>query len=201
MSNIKINHLFFKYSAAWLIKDFSLEIGSGKWVGLVGPNGSGKTSLLKIMAGILKPQKGQVLINGINLHGLWSFLIRKKIGIANQIFSIPPADKMEIILNLNRSNRQKAEELIKLFKLGHLKRRKAGKMSGRELQKLMIIKALLKNPDILLMDEPVNHLDIHQQKMVLDILKKKYCTNMAVVVVFHNEQQARKYCEKVVVLE
>jgi len=173
---------------------------------LMGPNGSGKTTTLSMIAGALKPTSGRVLINGLDLWGSDWFEARKYIGFAPQ--NMPFRDRLTLIENLVwyglirgigiSDSRRRGMELLDHIGLSNYATRPVGELSGGQRRKLSIAAALIGDPDILVLDEPTSGLDpsarVEFWSMLRDLARDK-----VVIASTHIAEDAEEYGNKVLV--
>lgn len=169
----------------------SLEIEQGEFLAVAGPSGSGKTTLLNIVGCIDSADKGSVLIDDINVssmpHSKLAGFRREKLGFIFQSFNLIPVltayENVALVLNLldipETEIRQRTMALLKEVGLEGMEDRRPAKLSGGQQQRVAIARALIKNPSIVLADEPTANLDSKNGHDVLDLMKamnKKYRT-------------------------
>ena len=197
---IKINKLGYNYGEGWILHDLSVEIAQGDFVAVIGPNGAGKSTLLRLLAGILQPTSGEIELYGTPLP---QFKDWEKIGYvpqnpAKQHRDFPISVKEVIGLGLlcgssmfqkiSRAGKARVETMLERFYLQELAHRKIGELSGGQQQRTAIGRAIVKNPDILLCDEPTGALDYNTSKEILQLIEdvnKKY--GNTVIMVTHND--------------
>lgn len=148
------------------VKNLRLEVNKGEIFGLVGPDASGKTTTLRMLCGILHPDRGEIKILGLDIEKQGD-IIKEKIGYLPQRFAL--YSDLTVIENINfyadiykvpkRIKQERIDRLLKIANLEHFKRRKAQDLSGGMKQKLGLICALIHNPEILLLDEPTTGID------------------------------------------
>ena len=160
---LKVNDLHHKYGAIVSLKGVSMEVNEGEVVALIGANGAGKTTLLRCISGILKPCGGDILYRGEAINGLPSYKVAHK-GISQVLESRHVFPKLTVIENIQmgafmRKDKKKIpddiEELFEIFpRLRERVDQKAGTLSGGEQQMLVIVRAMIANPTLLILDEP-----------------------------------------------
>ena len=158
---IKINKLNKKFGKLQVLKDIDLEMQDSNIYAIVGPNASGKTTLIKSILGLVKPDCGNIDVNGERVNGNYSY--RKYLGYMPQIARFPENLTVKEILHLVRDLRGNPEqtdhELIQKFKIEKELNKKLKNLSGGTRQKVSAIIAFLFNPQILILDEPTAGLD------------------------------------------
>ena len=209
----KLREVGFRYDEPWIFRDFSLEISEGELLGLIGPNGSGKTSLLKVMAGLLSVQQGAVMLRGHNVAGMSPRAIAREVAIVPQESQILfPFTVGELVL-MGRFVHQRgwgwesAEDLrigewaMGLMDVAHAAHRTVQELSGGERQRVMIARALAQQSRILLLDEPTAFLDLKHQIDIYAILKALNRDRGAtVILVSHDLNLASQYCDRLLLL-
>ena len=197
-----------------ILNSVSLEIQSGKFIGVVGPNGSGKTTLLRLLSGFYRPQSGSVLLDGHNISAQKPKDRAKKVAIVTQINVLNPQFKVAEMIALGRTpyhywfwQKQSAaeKELLKKItadlQLTELLTRRLKTLSGGEMQRTVIARALAQDTPVLLLDEPVNHLDIHHQLEVLRYLKDITAQGRTIIAVLHDLRLAHRFCDNLLVMD
>ena len=181
-------------NTVYAVKDVSLTIAAGEFVGILGPSGSGKTSLLYVLSGIRPPALGRVVLNGqlINAPGVSSEAIRRRYFgfIFQQFFLINYLSVLQnIVVGAAREDaetRARGRALVERIGLAGLERRKPYELSAGQRQRAAIARALIKEPLVLLADEPTANLDHTAGGMVMDMLNETRGRS-ALVVVSHDE--------------
>jgi ABC-2 type transport system ATP-binding protein len=186
MSAIEIKEFVKTYQSVEAVKGISLEVDKGKLFGLIGPDGAGKTTLMRSICTLLRPTSGQILVNDMNtLTRIGD--IRRILGYMPQRFSLYQDLTVEQNLNFfadlfqvpKEEMLKRREELYHFSKLEPLKHRKAGALSGGMKQKLALSCALIHTPEILILDEPTFGVDpVSRQEFwqILDGIKKQGTT-------------------------
>ena len=182
--NIELQNVSFAYNLKTkpILKDFSLNISKGDFISIEGVNGSGKTTLLKILYGYLKPCSGNVFFDGVQIDNLSLNSLRKSISIVNQEFLlISDSIRNNITLHNNKITPQEIDDILELVGLRSLVNNlpngvdeivgyNGKNLSGGEMQKVAIARALVRKPRLLIFDEITNHLDQESQKTILNII-------------------------------
>ena len=194
-----------------IIKNLNLKIEDGTFLTVVGTSGSGKTTLLKMINGLVKPNQGQILINGQDVQDTDLIELRRNIGYSIQGNGLFPhltvAENIAYVLNLQKKNQVEIEKVVdeKLAMLGldtQLKNRYPAALSGGQAQRVGIARALAATPNILLMDEPFGAVDAitrYQLQRELKLLHAE--TGITVVFITHDIAEALKLGTKILVLD
>lgn len=210
---IESNDIRFRYRDDWVIRDISLSIGDGETVAVIGPNGSGKSTLLKILAGLLVPQKGRVMLSGVDLARLSRREISQKIALVSQDgggafpFSVRDVVLMGRAPYLSgfalekRGDYERAEWAMRVTDLTGLQDRLMMELSGGERQRALIARALAQDTQLLLLDEPTAYLDIGHQVIVSGLLRRLNREfQKTVVSVTHDINLASAFFDRVVLM-
>ena len=176
-NSIEVNGVSFKYDQAWVLKDVSFSLKKGDYVGIVGPNGGGKTTLLKLLLGILEPSEGSIKTSFSREQKPIGYVPQR---LSEQISSFP-ATVCEIVSAHNqpwwkriRGHHYHPEEIEKALEItgvSDLKNRLIGELSGGQLQRVLIARALIGSPQVLILDEPSAGLDPRARIEFRDLLK------------------------------
>lgn len=185
--------------------DINLEIKKGEFVGIVGRSGSGKTTLSNIIAGLLEPSSGSVKIEGNNI---WDFsdkkmsLFRNKtLGFVFQSFNLIPEmtaiENVMLPLAYSKIKYKKRVELAKeeLAKVGLYERmyHKPTEMSGGQMQRVSIARAMINKPKIIIADEPTGNLDSHSAEVVMELLREINKGGVTLLMVTHNLEYEKHF--------
>ena len=204
---VKVTNINYSYNKVNnVLKDISFDIKSNQFIAILGNNGAGKSTLLKCLNGIFESEKGSVLVSGENVFKLKSNEIAKKIAYVAQKNESSEITVYEAVLlgrkpyikwDASQRDNEIVEELIEQMGLEEFKFRYIDELSGGELQKVMIARALAQQPKLLLLDEPTSSLDPKNQHEVLALIKKiAKMRNIAVVMVIHDLNLALRYCDR-----
>ncbi|MCS7364137.1 MAG: energy-coupling factor ABC transporter ATP-binding protein [archaeon GB-1867-035] len=207
---INIRNLWFSYNGKeYVIKGISLNVRSNEIIGIIGPNGSGKTTLLKLMACLYKPTKGEVLINNTNFwkaNKQTRLQLRRKIVYVHEkpiILKRTALDNIAFALTLHGYSKKEAcEKSLKMMeKLGIEKLAyKTKGFSAGEKQLISLARALVLEPEILLLDEPTANLDLKMRKNLLDYLKEKF-SNKCLIIAAHDLLTLTKIASRYVLID
>lgn len=201
--------LGFKVRGAELLNGVSLDVQRGETLGIVGPNGSGKSTLLKLLAGLREPSTGQVQLDGQALCKLSRRSIAQTLAVVEQQADTDDGIRVFDAVALGRTPWLSAlqpwspadaaivEQALVDVDAVHLRNRLWRSLSGGERQRVHIARALAQRPQILLLDEPANHLDIQHQLSILQVVRTLPVTTL---IALHDLNQALK-CDRLAVLE
>jgi iron complex transport system ATP-binding protein len=201
--------LGFKVRGAELLNGVSLDVQRGETLGIVGPNGSGKSTLLKLLAGLREPSAGQVQLDGQALGKMSRRNIAQTLAVVEQQADTDDGIRVFDAVALGRTPWLSAlqpwspaddaivEQALVDVDAVHLRNRLWRSLSGGERQRVHIARALAQRPQILLLDEPANHLDIQHQLSILQVVRTLPVTTL---IALHDLNQALK-CDRLAVLE
>ncbi len=197
-----------------VLKDLTMGMNKGEFIGVVGPNGSGKSTLIKCITKVLEPWEGTLKLKGRDVMELSRKEIAKNVAVVPQDTYISFPFSVEEVVLMGRSpylgrfeNYDKEDEKItkrslKTTKTYECRDRKINELSGGEMQRVIVARALAQDPDILLLDEATSHLDIGHKKEVMDTIKEKNeDEGLSVLSVHHNLNLAARYCNKILLLD
>ncbi|GEN84369.1 zinc ABC transporter ATP-binding protein [Sporosarcina luteola] len=168
---IECDNVSFHYEHSTVLEDISLEVKEGEFWALIGPNGSGKSTLINIILGLLKPDQGNIKLFGQNID---SFKQRERIGYvsqkSNSFNSGFPATVLEVVKSglarkiglfksFTKHDEQKAMDALRVVKMDDFANKNIGELSGGQQQRVFIARALVGEPDLLIMDEPTVGID------------------------------------------
>ncbi len=209
---LRVQGVEVRYNGFKALDGVNLEVKPGEILSVVGPNGAGKTTLLKVMDLMIKPKRGAVYINGRELGVLSLKEIAKIIGYVPQrlggitelsVFDFVLAGRRPYVTGFpGKADFEKVRIVLEDLKIRHLSERPLITLSGGELQRVMIAKALVNDPKVLLLDEPTANLDPYFQMEILtlikDLAKKK---GISIIMVLHDLTQAYRFSDKVIMLK
>ncbi len=213
MSSVTTENLVFAYPTRPLFDGLSIAVGRGEFVGLVGPNGSGKTTFLNLLSRVLRPSRGRILVDDREIQSFSARDLACRLAVVPQESSIVfPFTVSEVVL-MGRAPHMRsilegeedfrvAREAMEMTGVSHLSDRPVTMLSGGEKQAVFIARALAQKTGILLLDEPTAFLDIKHQIDIYDILTRlNREQGMTIIAVSHDLNLASQYCERVLVFK
>ncbi|MEN0615093.1 ABC transporter ATP-binding protein [Klebsiella indica] len=206
---IEARNLRWQVKGKMIVDDVSLSVTPGEFVGIIGPNGSGKTSLISLLAGLLKPTSGQIALQQKALQQYSRRHLAQKVALVEQ--QAETSERLTALqavslgrtpwLSLLSPWSQKDDDIVQMMlekvALQALQHRCWHTFSGGEKQRLHIARALAQQPQLLLMDEPTNHLDIQHQIGLLSLVKREKLT---VIAALHDLNHAAMFCDRILVM-
>jgi len=210
---IQLHNVFLSYQKeVSALSNINLKVAKGEFVFLTGISGAGKSTLLKLFYGALKPDRGQVLIDGQNIIRLPSSQIpylRRKVGVVFQDFKLLPnrtvlenvALTLEVLGWGKRDIGKKVYHILKQMGLEHKINSTPLRLSGGEQQRVALARALVNDPKIILADEPTGNLDEESKSLILNILKESNIRGSTVVVASHDKRLIDNCHRRVIILD
>lgn len=208
-SLLKVVSGCFQYGQKEVLKQLSLDLFAGDVHCVLGSNGCGKTTLLRCLNGSLKLNKGQVLLNSIDISNYKINYLAQKIGMVYQEHNISFPYTVLDVIKMGRSpylglfsrpskkDTKIAEDKLELVGLYHLKNKAYTEISGGERQLILIARTLTQEPEIVLLDEPTSHLDFKNQVLVLSLVNQLAKQGLAVLMSTHYPNHALLFSNKI----
>ena len=208
MTTVDFVHVSKEFGPVKAVSDVSLQVSSGEFATILGPSGSGKTTALSLLAGILRPTSGQILIGGRDVTHLPA--AQRNIGLVFQSYALFP--HMSVFENIAFPLRirkmsvakiaEKVDEAVALVRLEGMEQRKPHELSGGQQQRVALARAIVFNPDILLLDEPLAALDRKLREEVrAELHQLQRRLGITTILVTHDQDEALSLSDRVVVLE
>ena len=190
------------------VDSLDLKIETGEFFGLLGPNGAGKTTTISLLSTLLLPTKGEILIDGQKLTRNRPDL-KRKISVITQEYSMRQDMTMDEIMEYQgrlyfmprREIKECTEELLEFCDLIKFRKRTVRKLSGGMKRKLMVCRALLTEPEILLLDEPTAGMDALSRRQMWNLLRKLNGKNLTILLTTHYMEEAQNLCSRVALMD
>ncbi|CAM3887623.1 metal ABC transporter ATP-binding protein [Alicyclobacillus pomorum] len=208
-SALSVEHVSVSLGGEWILHDISFEVRRGEMVSIIGPNGAGKSTLMKVLLGVLQPSRGRITVH----------LPPAAKNRSRSIGYVPQSRQMDVDTSLrawdfvsfglphtlrpwlNRKERSRVREALELTRCEELANQAISRLSGGQRQRLYLAQALVRNPDLLLLDEPTSNLDPGGQEMVVELVNQiRQERGTTVLLVTHDMHIAAKYSDRILYL-
>jgi iron complex transport system ATP-binding protein len=212
-SLLEVNNVSGGYRNKKTVNNISFSVKKGEFIGLIGPNGSGKTTLLKILTNLLPKQTGQISVCSQQVETYSAKQLAQKIAVLPQNNELGFSYSVKQVVALGRTPYQNSFfnncsqddegivlEAMKQTEISSFATKDYQELSGGEKQRVLLARAFAQQPELLLLDEPANHLDIKHQIHLFSTIKKFIEDNNSVLAVFHDINMASLYCDRILVL-
>ena len=204
--NLKVVNLTKSFEGELVLNNLNLEVNDFHAMAMIGASGGGKTTLLRILAGLEKPDSGQVIVNGkeLNFDEKELHAYRKTVGMVFQSFNLFPhlSAQDNIVVPLQKVHKvaksealKKSQDLLEKFDLSEHNHKKPAQLSGGQRQRVAIARALSINPQFLLLDEPTSALDPNLTKEVIRTIEKLRNDHKDLILVTHEMAFAKETCD------
>ena len=210
---LKIENLSVSYGSRQILRKISLSVQSGEILALIGPNGVGKSTLIRAASGVIPASSGRVRTNGDNFDALTPIQRARYIAVVPQAISLPPAYSVwETVLmgrtphlgflgQTSRADEGLARRALERVHADELSERRVGELSGGERQRVLLARALCQSTPILLLDEPTAHLDLQYQVSLLELVRDlAHNDHLAVLIALHDLNLAARYADRVALM-
>ena len=205
---IELKNLTKKYGDFTAVEDLNLTIETGEFFGLLGPNGAGKTTTISMLSTVLLPTAGEILVDGARLDRKAS-AAKRKISVITQEYSMRQDMTMDEVMEYQgrlyymkkKEIREKSDELLEFAGLIDYRHRVVRHLSGGMKRKLMICRALMTEPEILLLDEPTAGMDAISRRQMWNLLRQLHGRNITLLLTTHYIDEAQSLCERVALID
>ncbi len=211
---IEVKNIKVSYDSKVILENFSFKVKEGEMVSIIGPNGCGKSTVLKTISGFLKKSGGKVYLQGEDMDEISAKKIARKMSVLSQYNRNPEDITVEDLVSYGRvphkkwyeKKSEKDEEIINLALeetgVKNMKDSSILELSGGERQRVWLAMSLAQEPRVLLLDEPTTYLDISHQLEIMELLRKlNRELKITVIMVLHELSQAAKYSDKIIVMK
>lgn len=213
--SLSIENICYSYQKGReILHGISASFATGKITALIGANGCGKSTLMNLIAGVMKPESGKILLNGENIADLKRTVVAQNIAVVHQSNTVPGDMTVEKLVSAGRTPyrsilRSSGEEDAKAIQKAlrdtetdEYAERVVSSLSGGQMQRVWLAMALAQDTDILLLDEITTYLDIHYQIEILHLIKElNRKKNITIVMVLHDINLALEFCDEVVIMK
>ncbi|NLI12549.1 ABC transporter ATP-binding protein [Pelotomaculum propionicicum] len=205
---IKLDHVTKVYKQTISVNKLNLQIKAGEFFGLLGPNGAGKTTVIRMLTALTMPTEGSIIVNGCLVHRN-DVRFKAEVGLVPQHINLEP--ELTVIENLRlhamlynippAQTRKKIEELLAFADLEEKAGAIVNTLSGGMKRKVLIARALMHNPKILLLDEPTVGLDVFIRRKVWDLIKSLNARGITILLTTHYLEEAESLCNRIGLLK
>ncbi|MCC8150912.1 MAG: ABC transporter ATP-binding protein [Lachnospiraceae bacterium] len=205
---IELQNLTKKFGEFTAVDHMDLKIETGEFFGLLGTNGAGKTTTINLLSTVLLPTEGRVLVDGQEMTRT-NTRLRRKISMITQEYSMRQEMTMDEVMEYQgrlyymprKKIRERTDELLEYCGLIEFRKRTVRRLSGGMKRKLMVCRALLTEPEILLLDEPTAGMDAVSRRQMWGLLRKLNNQNLTIVLTTHYMEEAEALCQRVAFME
>jgi lipooligosaccharide transport system ATP-binding protein len=205
---IEVENLYKRFGAVTAVDGVSFSVAKGEFFGLLGPNGAGKTSTIRMLYGFSPPTSGSIRVFDIDIVEGWR-TIKSRVGVCHQENTLDP--DLTVVQNLlvfasyfsipAAAARSRAAELLDFFALSHKKNAKVAELSGGMARRLILARALINHPEMLVLDEPTTGLDPQSRHQLWDKLEALKKSGLTVVITTHYMEEAAQLCDRLVIVD
>jgi len=210
---LSIRKLNMEFGDRHVLKNIDLDLKSGLMVGLIGPNGCGKSTMMKCISKIYSMTSGSIFVNGSDIHKM------KAAEVAKLVSNVPAESGQTYGMNVmdmvmlgrypfvdkiwweTPEDEKIVRTALKTFGIDHLRKKQLSTLSSGERQRALIAKAYVQQPKLMLVDEPTSHLDIKYKLEVMEYLQSMARSNMTVIVAEHDISLMARYCDICVIMK
>jgi len=212
MLELTLDNLSCSYNGKIILHNISLDFGAGEIVAIIGPNGSGKTTMMRAMCRVLKPSGGRVLLDGRDIRELYVRQVAQIISWVSQNYRLAWPFTVHQVVGMGRfphrgwvssyteEDHRAVDAAIRATGLWEHRDRLINTLSGGEAQRAIIARALAQTPRVLLLDEPVAHLDMKYKIAILDLVRNLAEQGLSIVISLHDLNLAGLYADRMALL-
>lgn len=205
---IHAENLFKAFGELTAVDGISFTVKKGESFGLLGPNGAGKTSTIRMIYGFSPMTSGSLQVFGLDITDQWRE-IKMRIGVCQQENSLDPdlsvRQNLEVFARYfdlsKRTAKERSEELLKFISMEHRKNDRVTALSGGLMRRLVIARALINNPDLLILDEPTTGLDPQSRHQLWERLDELKSGGLTILLTTHYMEEASRLCDRLVVID
>jgi ABC-type cobalamin/Fe3+-siderophores transport system ATPase subunit len=210
---LRLDRVSFTYMAGRpVVTDVSFAVRTGELLAVIGPNGCGKSTVLKLMAGLMKPSGGEILLDDLAVQSLPRRALARRLAMLSQSNEAPDGMIVRDLVGLGRfahegwlrrdtpEDRRHIDDAMRRMDVETLAECRVGELSGGQLQRCRMAMTLAQDTRILLLDEPTNHLDLRHQYALLDVARAQARHGRAVVAVLHDLTLASLYADRIILM-
>ena len=206
---IEIRNLTKKFGDFVAVDHLNLTIETNEFMGLLGPNGAGKTTTISMMSTVLLPTEGEILVDGMPLNRK-AAAAKRKLSVVTQEYSMRQDMTIDEVMEYQgrlyymkrKEIKAKADELLEFAGLAKFRKRTVRHLSGGMKRKVMICRALMIEPEILLLDEPTAGMDALARRQMWDLLRQiRRRSNLTILLTTHYIEEAQALCDRVALLD
>ncbi len=209
---LSLRRVSFGYDAHPVLGAVSLNVRAGEFLAIVGPNGCGKSTILKLMAGLIRPSAGEVLLDDLPVASIPRRKLARRLTLLAQSNEAPEAMVVRDLVGLGRfshegwlrrdtpEDRRHIDAAMRRMDVETLADRRVGELSGGQLQRCRMAMTLAQDASILLLDEPTNHLDLKHQYALLEVARAQALAGRAVVAVLHDLTHASLHADRIILM-
>lgn len=205
---INVQNLSKRYDDQFALEGVNLHIAPGEFYGLLGPNGAGKSTTINILSGIVRPDTGQVTIDGVDLatrtrdYKMGIGVVPQEIALYNDLSAVDNLMFWGSLYKLSKNAlRSRIDELLTLVGLADRGQDKVKHYSGGMKRRINIAAALLHQPRVLFLDEPTVGIDPQSRNLIFDLLRQLHCGGMTIVYTTHYMEEAEKLCQRIGIID
>ncbi len=214
MAKLDVNDLTLAYGKTIVVDAMSFSVNTGEMLGLIGPNGSGKSTLIKAISHVITPRSGRITLDSKDISAISRSELARLLAVVPQTPILPSSfSAFEIVLmgrnpHLGLLTYESESDMEITYRAMErtatlpFAERRVGELSGGEIQRIVIARALAQQTDVILLDEPTANLDINHQLEILDLIKS-LCTqnHLTVIITVHDLNLAAQYCDRLVLIK